>query len=471
MVEFTNRGEKPEQPEKKPQPEVKKATVTEHDTDYYYSGNNRSLDTSYDTSSDELEKARGKTRTLKTIFMAAAASVVLAIGGYGWYQHEHDPEVIKQRTEKAAAEKKAEEKRIAAEKLAAEKIAAQKKIEAAKKKIEDEKKAAAKKIADQKAAEARKLAAEKAKKDAIEKAEAAKKLAAEKAQKAADAAALAKKLAEEKQAAAKVAAEKKIAEQKLAAEKKAAADKLAALVKQSVAEKVASTYHSDKETWKNEARKTAEVYLNDNGKPVNVNSDFAVHVSLLNNGGISVFVAEGEYAGSRVEFMPAPKEGAPRIVYSKMGEEVTSGDVTLYKAFAAKDVKQATIVKGNGITETKRNADLKPLESLQKYESVSYTKQVSQDGHMTDAFVLYGAPQKDGIFCVQIWNGDSFSFNFKTGEYRMDSAFFIDANYQTKYTDDKPLDMKKAPIVKGTLKVAQQLAPKASTSNKNAPKR
>jgi hypothetical protein len=86
----------------------------------------------------------------------------------------------------------------------------------------------------------------------------------------------------------------------------------------------------------------------------------------------------------------------------------------------------------------------------------SIEKLVSENGELVPAFLLRGSPEVDGLFSVSIWNGDTYNFNLKNGEYSIDSVFAFVPNYIEQNIE---VDRNQIQVIHGVLEVAPAMRP------------
>jgi hypothetical protein len=208
----------------------------------------------------------------------------------------------------------------------------------------------------------------------------------------------------------------------------------------SIQQKESAIYRDDASAYRDDNGVRAEAYLSSSGREVSAGQDFAVHVELFNKGGVSVLVAAGPYAGSRVEFLPVL--GGQRVTFSHVGDE--QGGIFRALPVSQRGVSTAPMAypatQGSGVTIPSGAA--------------TFQKIVPADGKSVTAFTLKGSPQDDGVFSVKIWNGDTYSFDLKTGNYTVDSVFLNRPNYQQDYrATGVKVSRSSFPVVKGVLDV------------------
>jgi hypothetical protein len=235
---------------------------------------------------------------------------------------------------------------------------------------------------------------------------------------------------------------------------------------QSYAAKQSAIYRDQIQIYKETDRSgrmvgTGEAYISANGQAVQYGSDFAVHVSLFEKGGISLLVASGPHAGSRVEFMPVGVRSTPRITYSRVGQELATPDGPRFQMLPQAQRTEQTVpmktpvIAGNGVAMPD--------------QAWEFDKNVRENGETVRAFTVKGNVE-EGVFSVKIWNGDTYTINLATGQYTVDSVFLFHPNYleETQRTGVN-IDASTIPLVKGVVQVAP--APRPAPSQVRAPGR
>lgn len=228
---------------------------------------------------------------------------------------------------------------------------------------------------------------------------------------------------------------------------------------QSYAAKQSAIYRDQIQIYKETDRSgrmvgTGEAYISANGQAVPFGSDFAVHVSLFEKGGISLLVASGPHAGSRVEFMPVGVRSTPRITYSRVGQEIATPDGPRFQMLPQAQRTEQTVpmktpaIAGSGVAMPD--------------QAWEFDKNVRENGETVRAFTVKGNVE-DGVFSVKIWNGDTYTINFATGQYTVDSVFLFHPNYleETQRTGVN-IDASTIPLVKGVMQVAPAQRPAPS---------
>ena len=220
---------------------------------------------------------------------------------------------------------------------------------------------------------------------------------------------------------------------------------------QSYAAKQSAIYRDQIQIYKETDRSgrmigTGEAYINANGQAVQYGSDFAVHVSLFEKGGVSLLLASGPHAGSRVEFMPVGVRSTPRITYSRVGQEIATPDGPRFQMLPLAQRTEQTVsmktpaMQGSGVAMPD--------------QAWEFDKNVRENDEMVRAFTVRGNVE-DGVFSVKIWNGDTYTINFATGQYTVDSVFLFHPNYlEDKQRTGVDVDASTLPLVKGVVQVA-----------------
>lgn len=199
---------------------------------------------------------------------------------------------------------------------------------------------------------------------------------------------------------------------------------------------------------------TGEAYISANGQAVPYGSDFAVHVSLFEKGGISLLVASGPHAGSRVEFMPVGVRSTPRVTYSRLGQEIQTPDGPRFQLLPQGQRTEQTVpmkspaIAGSGVAMPD--------------QAWEFDKNVREGGESVRAFTVRGNVE-EGVFSVKIWNGDTYTINFATGQYTVDSVFLFYPNYlEDKERTGVDVDASTIPLIKGVVQVAPAQRPAPS---------
>ena len=231
------------------------------------------------------------------------------------------------------------------------------------------------------------------------------------------------------------------------------------IIQQSVKEKQSVIYRNDAIVYRDDNGNRGEAYINAADKEVGAGEDFAVHVSLFDQGGISVLVAQGPYAGSRVEFFPVATDGA-HVTYSKVGGESMGPDGKTLR-FQALPQEQR-IVNTVSLKEKPKVAGSRVTVA---YNSGEFGKIVQEDGRNVYAFTLTGSPQKDGIFSVTIWNGDTYAINLQTGRYSVDSIFLFHPDYEAERArTGVDISRDTIPVINGAVKLTSASTPAQTNS-------
>jgi len=170
------------------------------------------------------------------------------------------------------------------------------------------------------------------------------------------------------------------------------------------------------------------------GREARPGQDFSTHVGLFKKGGISVLITEGPHAGARIGFMPFVQgnEGRMRVTYERVGKLVTGADGRTPQFVLLPESEQVTretilganaerqFARQNGFPDSTIRSAVTLPGGARKFE-----KQGLENGQWYPAFWLHGSPEKDGVFTVEIWNGDSYSMNLNTGEFTVNSVYLF----------------------------------------------
>ncbi len=235
------------------------------------------------------------------------------------------------------------------------------------------------------------------------------------------------------------------------------------LLQQSVAAKegviyrdAARIYHETNAQGRNIA--TGESYINATGQEVRAGQDFAVHVSLFDKGGFSLLVAQGPYAGNRIEFMPVGNRGSSSVTYSHVGQEAvgTDGRTVVFQALPqSQRTTQTVAMKSPAVLGSGVNVPGSAWE---------FENKVSDHGNTVTSYIVSGSVE-DGVFNVKIWNGDTYAVNFANGEYAVNSVYLYYPNYEADYArTGVEVDASRIPTVKGVLNVAPAVRPSVAQS-------
>lgn len=178
-------------------------------------------------------------------------------------------------------------------------------------------------------------------------------------------------------------------------------------------------------------------YITAGGSEARAGEDFAAHVGLFEKGGVSVLVTEGPHAGTRVGFFPfvAGNEGRLRVIFERVGQVVTGADgrtmqfVTLPQADR---LRHETVLSANAELGFARqsgfpNSAVRSSVSLSP-DARSFKKEVREGGEWYPAFWLHGSPERDGVFSVEIFNGDTYSVDLNTGAFSVNSVYLFHPN-------------------------------------------
>lgn len=232
---------------------------------------------------------------------------------------------------------------------------------------------------------------------------------------------------------------------------------------ESIRAKESVIYRDDSRVYRDDSNARGEAYIGANGLEVQRGQDFAVHVQLFDQGAISVLVASGPYAGSRIEFTPVGTRGTSSITYTKVGQENigADGSTVRFEALSASARTTQTVSMKSPAT---MGSGVSVPDNAAEFEKI-----VREGGESLRAFTVYGSPQEDGVFSIAIWNGDVYTVDLKTGQYSVDSVFLYHPNYQEEYQrTGVEVSRDDIPVVKGVLTVAPAHTPSAPV-NRTAP--
>lgn len=234
---------------------------------------------------------------------------------------------------------------------------------------------------------------------------------------------------------------------------KPAATQTAEVPKQ--AEKQPHSSIEDKLSLVNESdNKIAEAFLKD-GKEVSRGKNFDLHVALYNRGGISVLVASGVHAGTRINFLPVTPTKNPVVTYEKVGlEKLTAGKADFYSLPTEKRIERIAPMRqdAQGITE------VGTVQGAREFTKILQNK----TGKKAAAFKVSGTPEKDGLFSVQIWNGDKYSMSLKTGEFTINSTFANSPEWHPGQQASREKLRGKIDVSPVPAPIAEKIAPKVN---------
>lgn len=208
----------------------------------------------------------------------------------------------------------------------------------------------------------------------------------------------------------------------------------AAIIAQSIAEKNSAIYRNDQNVHRGQDGAITEAYIGDGGVQTGMGEDFNVHIGLFKKGGISVLIASGPHAGTRLGFFPvSPGGNGSTLSYEKIGTESVGADgrTTQFSILPYEQRTQQVLamrtprIAGSGVTVDNRGRQ--------------FEHKVMSDGKPFPAFTMFGSPEEGGAFSVKIWNGDTYKIDLNTMEYSISSAFLTDSEYaaNTKKTGTK----------------------------------
>lgn len=193
------------------------------------------------------------------------------------------------------------------------------------------------------------------------------------------------------------------------------------LYAQSIAAKNSAIYRNDAAAHRGQSNDISEAYIGSGGTPVYAGSDFDVHVGLFKKGGVSVLIAAGKHAGTRIGFFPVAPSGGSIITLEKIGSESVEGRTTSFTLLPHAQRSEQFLsmrtpkITGSGVT----------IESNAR----QFEHKIMADGNPTTAFTVIGDAAETGVFGVTIWNGDSYKIDLNTMEYSVNSAFLTDPDY------------------------------------------
>ena len=171
-------------------------------------------------------------------------------------------------------------------------------------------------------------------------------------------------------------------------------------------------------------------YYDSRGREVAATGDFDMRVALRNNGGISVLILKGPYAGTRVNFLPAVQGGAITIERQAFAKPVRVGTETVQSmtelGFNDKIEKMFKVVDFASSTA----AAVTQQVSWQAKKTIKTPK-----GNTAVAFDIKGDPFNTGFLQVQTWNGDLFAIDLSTGRFQMKSVYIADPTWTPQKTD------------------------------------
>jgi len=206
---------------------------------------------------------------------------------------------------------------------------------------------------------------------------------------------------------------------------------------------------------------TGEAYIDMSGQEVQRGRDFAAHVQLFDKGQVSILVAAGPYAGSRIEFTPV-RNGGATVTYNRVGQEArgSDGQTVVYQALpSAQQTTQSVSMRspaaaGSGVSV--------PVNAFE------YTKMVQEEGQQVEIYTIRGDVEQ-GIFSVKIFNGDVYDVNFSNGQYSVNSVFLHFPNWQETVARGGEIDARGIQTINGRLNVAPAVRPGPAVTQQSAP--
>ena len=180
----------------------------------------------------------------------------------------------------------------------------------------------------------------------------------------------------------------------------------------------------------------ADAFIKSNHSEGNTGADFSTHVGVFKQGGASVLITEGPYAGTRVGFFPSVANGEGRLTVSieKVGAVVPvtsqSGPVAQFTALPHVEEHDIVLHADTERQRADKNGFHPPAAVAVPDSAPAFEKQKRIDGEWYKAFVLSGSPEKDGVFSVELWNGDTYAMDLKTGAFTVNSIFLFEPNYE-----------------------------------------
>ncbi len=143
---------------------------------------------------------------------------------------------------------------------------------------------------------------------------------------------------------------------------------------------------------------------------------------------MSVLIAAGPHAGTRVGFFPVEEgnEGRLRVTYEKVGQIITGPDgrTPQFVEFS-EPTGYETVISSNAELRGFSAGDVERSSVSLSGSARTFEKEVMERGQWYPAFYLRGAPEKDGIFSVEIHNGDTYTIDLNTGEFTVNSVYLF----------------------------------------------
>ncbi|MCB9992011.1 MAG: hypothetical protein H6867_11695 [Rhodospirillales bacterium] len=173
-----------------------------------------------------------------------------------------------------------------------------------------------------------------------------------------------------------------------------------------------------------------EAFVTAANKEVREGMDFSHFTCLYDEGGIGVLLTEGQWAGTRVSFLPRDGAGGAVIV-EKVGAAQLGADgrTTEYHRLSYDDRTSTSISMSKN---DQRSDGVRIPENADRF-----SKRVYRGTSTTKAFTIAGNPQQ-GVFEVEIPNGDVYQINLNTGDFYADSLFLNCPTYRYGAEQDCP---------------------------------
>lgn len=197
-----------------------------------------------------------------------------------------------------------------------------------------------------------------------------------------------------------------------------------------------------------------EAYIGANGGETRRGQDFSVHVSLFERGNVSVLIASGPYAGSRIGFFPAPRGGSPVVTFERVGQMQDGAYGPVFEMLP------------NAERATSRSSMTEPAQTgtrIRLPEGLpEFSKNVNENGQIVTAFTVIGTPDQDGVFTVRIFNEDYYTIDLNSGTFTVNSVFAYHPDYLERVAREctnpaapcDVVDVSTIPVVSGHIDVA-----------------
>ena len=218
--------------------------------------------------------------------------------------------------------------------------------------------------------------------------------------------------------------------------------------------------------FRDENRALYDAYIDKNGNEVEDGGDFAVHVGLFNNGNVSILIADGPHAGTRVGlFAVDTSRAGAHITIERVGK-IVKGEDSSTNMFKALSRGERTLR-----TASMRTPEIAGKNIVKPNQVEKFDKYVLENRNTSLAFSLVGTPEIDGVFSVVLFNDDTYSINLNTGEFSVDSVFMFHPDWQERVENecnphpDVPcniIDRNKIPVIKGVVPKAPTPSPRAA---------